>query len=139
MGNKLQITQVRQCTRYFCTCSILGLLAQNPRCLYVQTEFLWMVVLVFPSYLPSWPSPHHLPNCITPVLTSCHPKSEFTSKCCCETNEVRSMICDNNASQVHVSQVTVLHLHACYAELLPSHSPSSKRCLGRTVIAVKLL
>lgn len=39
---------------------LFGLLAQNPRCLYVQTEYLWMAALVFPSYLPSRPPPPRL-------------------------------------------------------------------------------
>lgn len=55
------------------------------------------------------------------------------------TDYVRSMFCDNSASQTHVSLVTVLHLHPCYTELLPPRSPSSKTFLGKEVIAVKLL
>lgn len=133
MGNKLQITQLRQCTGHFCMCSILGLLAQNP----VQTEYLWMVVLVFsqPSSILAASFRIALLRFSPRVIQ----KSESTSKCWCETDDVRSMFCDNSASQIRVSRVTVLHLQPCYTELLPPHSSSSKRCLGREVIAAKLL
>lgn len=112
---------------------LLGLLAQNP----VQTEYLWMVVLGLsqPSSILAATSQIASLRFSPRVIQ----KSEFTSKCWCETDHVKSMSCDNSASQIRVSQVTVLHLQPCYTELLPPHSSSSKRCLGREVIAVKLL
>lgn len=61
----------------------------------------------------------HLTNCITQVLIPCHPKSEVTSKSCCERADVRSVLCDNSARQIPVSQVTALHLHPSYTALLP--------------------
>lgn len=63
--------------------------------------------------------PGCLPNCITQGLTLCHPKSEVTSKSCCEPAGVRSVLCDNNARQIHVSQVTALHPHPGYTALPP--------------------
>lgn len=117
MGQKFQTPQLKQCTEHFCVlystafCSKSQVPIMPRQCICVGLS--WFLFAIFHPGC-------HLPNCITQVLTPCHPKPEVTSRSCCETADVRSVLCDNSERQIHVSQVTALHLHPGYTALLPS-------------------
>lgn len=121
----------------FCVYFILGLLSQNSRCLYVQTQHLWMVVLVFPCYLPSRLPPPKLHH------SSSHPMSSkiwvyfqmLLWDRWCQKYDLWQQ-CKSGPCQPSDCSPS---LPVCYTELLPPHSSPSERWLGREVIAVKLL
>lgn len=112
MGKKFQTSQLKQCTEHFCMLYSTAFSSKSQ--LPIKSRHCICVGLsqsLFAVFHPGC----HLLNCITQVLTLCHPNSEVTSKSCCETADVRS---DNNARQIHASQVPALHLHPSYTALL---------------------
>lgn len=129
MGQKFQTPQLKQCTEHFCVlystafCSKSQVPIMPRQCICVGLS--WFLFAIFHPGC-------HLPNCITQVLTPCHPKPEVTSKSCCETADARSVLCNNNARQIRVSQVT-----DCSPSPPWLHSIASTTALQRGVQAEK--
>lgn len=115
MGKKFQTSQLKQCTEHFCVLysTAFSSKSQVPiksrQCICVRLS--WSLFAIFHPGC-------HLLNCITQVLTLWYPKPEVTSRSWSDSWCQKRALC-SNARQIHVSQVTALHLYPGYTALLP--------------------
>lgn len=127
MGKKFQTSELKHCTEHLCMLysTAFSSKSQVPiksrHCICVGLS--WSLFAIFHPGC-------HLLNCTTQVLTLCHPKSEVTSKSCCETAEVCSVTTmqDRSTSAKCLLSISTPVTQHC----------SSKRSLGRELKAVKL-
>lgn len=100
MGKKFQTSQLKQCTEHFCVLysTAFSSKSQVPiksrQCICVGLS-----CSLFAIFHPGC----HFPNCITKVLTLCHPKSEVTSRSCSDSWCQKCALC-NNTRQIHVTK-----------------------------------